>query len=201
MRRSSCSRAGSIGSGPRVASTLPSQTSRSQKPDTLRPARRASMVQRKCSSGVSRIVTVLLRGAVACVRCLGILLASSRLGSGRGNRALTGGVRGSGGALSSASGICKRLPRKRCKRLQIHISLPHALGCCVFANVSLVVCNLFPSFSFGHLFIFHTNIAEHENALRVITNDAETFLITTIMIMRACVRMRDDNSRVKKLRR
>lgn len=54
-------------------------------------------------------MTVLLRGAWSCVRRLPMGNASSVKGSGRGNRVLTGGVRGSSGARSPASGIVKSI--------------------------------------------------------------------------------------------
>lgn len=57
--------------------------------------------------------------------------ASSGLGSGRGNRALTGGVQGSGGALFPARGICNRLPAPAVQTIaNPHLATPRFNGTC-----------------------------------------------------------------------
>lgn len=191
MRRSSWKRAGSIGWCARPTSTLPLRMSCSHSPETVSPAFFASILRRRYSSGVSLMVTVLLRGAASCVRGLAILKASKRFMP-KCETALSGGVKGSGAALSPCERICNRLPASAVQTIAnphlatprlgyvLHFSCLHALFS--YSQLHIAHChnsrNYMQRQTWLHISerkttcehmkkaknIFAMNIAEHGNA-------------------------------------
>lgn len=77
------------------------------------------------------------RGSRVCASP-GHSIASSGLRSGRGDRALTGGVQGSGGALSPARGICNRLPASAVQTIaNPHLATPRFYATCFTESVRI----------------------------------------------------------------